>query len=184
MTPPLFDFRSTVLILPGFGNSGEDHWQTHWEKQFNFIRVQQKDWDTPVCSDWINTLDEKVNEYPLSEVIVVGHSLACSMVAFWAVRFNRKIKGALLVAPSDTEADTFPAGPSGFTPMPVNLLPFPSITVASSNDYYVTLSRATFFAHAWGSELVNIGDAGHINVASGFGVWSEGLSLLSTLDKR
>ncbi|ASU36437.1 alpha/beta hydrolase [Mucilaginibacter xinganensis] len=61
-------------------------------------------------------------------------------------------------------------------------LPFKSIVVASTNDYYVTYERATLFAESWGADLVNIGDAGHINVASGFGEWNEGLEILKWLD--
>jgi len=87
-----------------------------------------------------------------------------------------------LVAPSDTEADTYPEGTSGFTPVPLIKLPFKSITVASSNDYYVTAERAKLFANSWGSELVEIGDTGHINLASGFGEWPQGLELLKQLD--
>jgi uncharacterized protein len=177
-------FKSTVLILPGLGNSGEEHWQTLWEKEYNFIRVQQHDWDTPVCSKWIETIDKKIQELNTTDVILVGHSLACCTIVFWAQRYNRKIKGALLVAPSDTEAETYPSGTSGFTPMPSNKLPFPSITVASTDDYYVTNERAASFADAWGSELIQIGPAGHINVASGFGKWDEGIALLKRLDSR
>lgn len=175
-------FNSRVLILPGLGNSGEGHWQTHWENQFGFKRVVQKDWDTPVCSDWIETIDREITRNDVSNVILVGHSLACVTTVFWSIRFSRKIKGALLVAPSDVEADTYPPGTKGFSPMPLKPLPFPSITIASSNDYYVAPERAMKFAAAWGSELVTIGDAGHINVAAGFGPWEEGLEYLKRLD--
>jgi predicted alpha/beta hydrolase family esterase len=176
------DFDSRILILPGLGDSGEGHWQTHWEKQFGFKRVNQKDWDTPTCSDWIETIDKEITRSDPSQIILVAHSLACVTTVFWAIHFNRKIKGALLVAPSDVEADTYPPGTAGFSPMPLMKLPFPSITVASSNDYYVTFERATLFANAWGSELVNIGDAGHVNVAAGFGPWESGLKYLRQLD--
>jgi predicted alpha/beta hydrolase family esterase len=175
-------FKSSVLILPGLGNSGEGHWQTLWENQFKFRRVMQKNWDTPVCSDWVETIDKAISARDPSHVILVGHSLACVTTVFWSVRFNRKIKGALLVAPSDAEADTYPSGTSGFTPMPLKKLPFPSITVTSNNDYYVTRERAHSFASAWGSELIDIGEAGHINIASGFGAWDRGLELLKKLD--
>src|SRR5260370_1125346 len=83
--------------------------------------------------------------------------------------YNIIIKGALLVAPSDTAADTFPTGTKGFSPVPLIKLPFKSITVASNNDFYVTTERAGLFADSWGSKLINIGDAGHINVVSGMG---------------
>lgn len=87
------------------------------------------------------------------------------------------------MAPSDTEADTYPPGTTGFKPVPLIKLPFQSIVVASTNDYYVTTARAKLFADNWGSQFVNIADAGHINVASGFGVWPAGLELLKQLDK-
>jgi len=87
-----------------------------------------------------------------------------------------------LVGPSDTEAPTYPPGTLGFKPMPLNRLPFPSLVVASSDDFYVTLPRAQQFADAWGSRLVNIGNAGHINTASGFGTWPAGLELLQEFE--
>jgi len=114
--------------------------------------------------------------------VLAGHSLGCATIAFWSAAFNRKIKGALLVAPSDTEAPSYPTGTTGFTPMPLNKLPFPSIVVASDNDYYVSTSRAKLFAKAWGSEYISIGEAGHINAAAGFGLWPGGLQLLKRLD--
>jgi predicted alpha/beta hydrolase family esterase len=176
-------FKSTILILPGLNGSGEAHWQTIWEKQFNFTRVEQRDWDLPVCDEWVTTLDEAVLARDAKDIVLVGHSTACVQVAFWAARFNRKIKGALLVAPSDTDASSYPEGPTGFAPMPLNRLPFPSITVTSIDDHYVTLERAKLFAESWGSELVNVGKAGHINVAAGYGAWPEGLVYLRKLDQ-
>ncbi len=175
-------FKSTILILPGLGNSGELHWQTKWQKQFNFQRIEQTNWDTPTCNDWIKKVDEKIASLNTSDIILVGHSLACSTIVFWAAQHKRKIKGALLVAPSDTEAPIYPPGTTGFAPMPLNRLPFPSITVTSNNDFYVTVDRAKEFANAWGSKLVDIGEAGHINIASGFGDWPAGLRLLKELD--
>lgn len=175
-------FRSTILILPGLNGSGEKHWQTIWEKRYGFQRVEQRDWDMPVCDEWVTTLDQAVTTRDAGQVILVGHSTACILVAFWAQRFSRKVKGALLVAPSDTEASSYPEGPVGFTPMPLNRLPFPSITVTSVDDHYVTLARAELFAESWGSELVNVGKAGHINVAAGYGAWPEGLQYLRKLD--
>lgn len=176
-------FQSTVLIIPGLGNSGEDHWQSRWERELGFKRVDQKDWNTPVCKDWIETIDRTIKMLNSENIILVGHSLACSTIGYWSKKYNRKIKGALLVGPSDTEADTYPAGTTGFSPMPLHTLPFKSIVVASTNDFYVSLERATFFADTWGSELIRIGEAGHINVAAGYGKWDYGLELLKQLDE-
>jgi len=175
-------FKSTILIVPGLNNSGEGHWQTIWQNRFGFTRIEQAEWDTPVCYDWIATIDAEVAKHNPQNVILVAHSLGNTTVAAWAKKYNRIIKGALLVGPSDTEADTYPPGTTGFKPMVLDKLPFPSITVASDNDYYVTLERAKYFATCWGSEFVNIGSAGHINVSAGFGEWEEGLQYLKSLD--
>jgi predicted alpha/beta hydrolase family esterase len=138
----------------------------------------------PICNDWIETINSEIKKHDPSKIILVTHSLACTTVAYWAQKFNIGIKGALLVGPSDTEADTYPPGTSGFTPVPLIKLPFPSIVVSSSNDYYVTVDRSRQFANNWGSEWITIGDAGHINVASGFGEWDKGLELLKKLDDQ
>ena len=175
-------FNSTILIIPGLGNSGPQHWQSLWENKFNFTRIEQLDWETPFCSDWIGTINNEIKKHEAANVILVGNSLACTAIAYWAYKFDIKIKGALLVGPSDTEADTYPPGTTGFKPVPLFNLPFKSIVVASTNDYYVRFERAKLFADSWGSELINIGDAGHINVSSGFGGWDEGLEILKRLD--
>jgi predicted alpha/beta hydrolase family esterase len=170
-----------ILLVPGLGNSNEDHWQTYWEKAYHFKRVTQQNWDTPSCKNWVEALDKAVRKLQTPNVILVGHSLACATIAKWASTFYTKIKGALLVAPADTEAPGFPPVTTGFAPMSLDKLPFPSMIVASTNDEYVTIERATFFAKAWGSQFVNIGAAGHINATAGFTQWQEGLQLLKKL---
>lgn len=172
----------TILIVPGLGSSGQQHWQTLWGRQHpEFVRVEQRDWETPNCSDWMATLDKAVMQHDPAEVIVVAHSLACIAVAIWAKEYNRSIKAALLVAPADTEAADFPEGTTGFTPIPLEPLPFQSLLVASTNDPYITEARAMQLAQAWGSDFVSVGEAGHINADAGYGEWDEGLALLKRL---
>jgi predicted alpha/beta hydrolase family esterase len=60
-------------------------------------------------------------------------------------------------------------------------MPFPSIVVASTDDPYVSAERASAFARAWGSRLVTLQGAGHINTDSGYGEWREGRRLLDEL---
>jgi serine hydrolase len=170
-----------VLILPGLYDSGPEHWQSLWEAAHaDFRRVKQDDWERPRCADWVARLDEAIRL--TSDAILVAHSSSCALVAHWAAGGpTGRVRGALLVAPSDPEAPSYPMGPTGFAPMPHKRLAFPSIVVASRNDPYVTLQRARQFAEAWGSRLVDIGDAGHINAASGFGSWPQGLVLLQEL---
>ena len=170
-----------VLILPGLYNSGPEHWQSRWESVHqDFQRVMQDDWERPRCGDWIARLDAAV--FATSDAVLVAHSSSCALVAHWAGRGGPGlVRGALLVAPSDPEAASYPAGPTGFAPMPLERLPFPSIVVASTDDQYVSEARARTFAAAWASRLVIVGAAGHINSASGLGEWPAGFELLQEL---
>jgi len=171
-----------TLILPGFHNSDSDHWQSRWEARDESLRrVVQNDWDTPRCVDWVARLDQEL-ALTGPDAVLVAHSAGCALVVHWAIAHpTRRISGALLVAPSDPEAPSFPSGPTGFAPIPLRQFPFRSVVAASSNDPYVTVSRAQAFATAWGSEFVMIGEAGHINSASSLGDWPEGFSLLRSL---
>jgi predicted alpha/beta hydrolase family esterase len=170
------------FIVPGLGNSGPQHWQTYFEETLeNIQRINQQEWDAPDCRDWMANIDEALANYDLSTVVLIGHSLGCTTIARWAKESGKIIKGALLVAPSDIENPvyTFPA--TGFTPIPIDKINFKTIVVASTDDPWVSLERAQFFADCWGSQLINIGDAGHINADSGYGVWPEGLEILEQL---
>ena len=174
---------TNYFIIPGLGNSGEQHWQTYFEKQLdNAQRIEQRDWDAPACHDWINTIDEAIRSYDPSTIVLIAHSLGCATIAHWAKQYNRIIKGALLVAPSDLEAPayTFPA--TGFSPVPAENLNFRTIVVASTNDPWVSIERAKYFADAWGSEFIDIGEAGHINALSGYGEWQQGLEILKAFE--
>lgn len=177
--------RYRVLVLPGLGNSGPEHWQSHWERRDpSFQRVLQQDWDTPRCADWVSRLDEVISRQS-APVVLAAHSSACAQVAHWAsmapAGHLTLVRGALLVAPSDPEHPNYPAGPTGFGPVPLNCLPFASMLVASSDDPYIAPQRAQQYAEAWGSRFVLLNDAGHINAASGFGHWPEGYAMLDSL---
>lgn len=174
-----------TFILPGLTGSGLEHWQSYWERNDpQCQRILQDDWDNPRCEDWMATLERAVAAAQ-SEVVLVAHSAACALVAHWVatapLELVARIRGALLVAPSDPEGQNFPGGPSGFAPILLLPLPFPSVVVASENDEYVSVEQARSYADAWGSAFVNIGAAGHINSASQLGAWSAGYALLNGL---
>ncbi|WP_347505543.1 RBBP9/YdeN family alpha/beta hydrolase [Pseudomonas anguilliseptica] len=170
-----------VLILPGIGNSGQDHWQSHWEQtNSNYSRVNQSDWDNPSCADWIASLEDSVKRSG-TDTILVAHSLACLLVSHWAAQTKLQIKAALLVAVPNPKGPAFPTQTIGFDPVPMQRLPFKSKVIASTNDPYGGVAYAEECAAIWGSNLVNIGAAGHINSASGLGTWPEGYRLLQQL---
>jgi predicted alpha/beta hydrolase family esterase len=171
-----------VLVLPGYGDSGPEHWQSRLEAaDATCRRVVQRDWLEPTLPDWLAELDRAVEQCPAPPVFV-AHSLGCALVAHWAGRTRRAAAGALLVAPADVDAlASVLDAVASFAPLPTAPLPFPSIVVASDDDPYVTVARARAFAQAWGSRFVAIGRAGHINTDSGYGDWPAGVALLREL---
>ena len=173
-----------ILILPGYADSEPDHWQSHWERADPACRrVVQDDWLEPRLADWLATLERYIRECD-SPPVLVAHSLACALVAHWATRLaarseERHVKGALLVAPADVDSPAHTGDEvRGFSPIPLARLPFPCIVVASDDDPYVSPARAAGFARAWGSRLVTLPSAAHINADAGYGPWPEGHKLL------
>lgn len=166
-----------ILILPGWQNSGPDHWQTHWQAAFPTMRrVEQDDWEAPVYSDWARRLDEVVATCD-RPVLLVAHSLGTALVSRWAHEGDRsRVAGAFLVAASDVDRfSDAPGEPVGFGPAVMKRLPFPSIVLASSDDDYVSAERAAAFASAWGARPVDMGAVGHMGSAARLGLWPPGL---------
>lgn len=174
-----------TLIIPGHHGSEAEHWQRHWAADHPAVEVvEQEDWHHPVLSDWLHRLEAHLAAAP--GAVLVAHSLGCVLVAHLAGRPSAAhVGGALLVAPADV--DVFAADEqafAGFAPMPAATLPFPSILVASRNDPFMRFGRAAALADGWGSGLIDLGEVGHINVASGFGPWPDGVILAEALRGR
>ena len=174
-----------VLIVPGLFNSAPGHWQSHWEQALpQAERVDQENWEQPTLGEWTATLAEAVRRRP--GAVLVAHSLGCALVAHLSrISDGRGIGGAFLVAPAEVNREG-PVGRllHGFSPMPRQRLPFPSTVVASRTDPHVNVDQARAFAQGWGSTFVDVGEAGHLNVASGHGPWPEGRALLEELIER
>lgn len=174
-----------VLMVPGLFGSDEGHWQRYWLQDHPDVRlVEQDDWDFPDLAGWMEKMEAALEE--AGEAYIVAHSLGCVLTARLAGRPTaRRVKGALLVAPCDIPVtEALHAGRLSFGTMPTEALPFPSITVGSLNDIYMTLDRLTMFGRLWKTDIRNIGLAGHINIASGFGRWPSGYGFLETLKMR
>lgn len=171
--------KCDILVLSGLWNSGPQHWQTQWERKYPaWSRTAHRDWNDPQRDEWVAELDAAI-AHCTGRPILLAHSLGCMLAAQWALCGSPlKVAGAFLVAPADTEAASYPVEANGFAPVPLAPLPFPSLVVASADDPYVGIERARGFARAWGSRLVEIGNAGHVNEAAGYGAWPEGERLL------
>jgi uncharacterized protein len=176
-----------ILMVPGWSGSGPEHWQTRWEQRLSTARrVEQGDWYRPDRDAWVDALVAEVgrSERP---VVLVAHSCGVPTVIHAGPRLDpARVRAGFLVAlPSEEAMRAIPGMDPAFTPFPRDPLPFPSVLVASRTDAYCPYAVAEDFAYAWGSAMVDAGDAGHLNTASGHGPWPEGLmrfaGLLGTL---
>jgi len=169
---------STVLIVPGWRDSGPGHWQTLWAEQLpGAVRVHQDDWITPTRTAWVASITRHILEID-GPVVIAAHSLGCIATSHLPPEAVERIVGALLVAPADPERRGILAD---FAPVSYQPLPYRSIVVASTNDPFCPVRTAGAYARAWKSEFVRLPDAGHINVEAGFGPWPLGSALLQSL---
>ncbi|ESR22453.1 RBBP9/YdeN family alpha/beta hydrolase [Lutibaculum baratangense] len=175
-----------ILIIPGYSNSGPEHWQTRWEEKIRTARrVEQEDWERPEVETWAARIIEAV-EAAERPVVLIAHSAGVAAVAHAAARHPLdKVKGAFLVGLPDVEADEkVPEAVKVFSPLPTDPLPFPSMMIASEDDPYCRRVRAEDFAAAWGSDFYSAGTAGHFNTESGHGPWPEGLMMFARFMQR
>ncbi len=166
---------TTTLIVPGLNSSGSAHWQTWFESQIpDAIRVIQADWKRANLPEWSGRIRREISRRS-GPIVIAAHSFGALAAVQAAEDLSHRVAGALLVAPADPEkfaiTDMLPAGPLGF----------PATIVASSNDPWLSIERALSLAVRWGANLIDLGDAGHINAESGYGPWPFGLALLAQL---
>jgi len=175
-------FAHRVLLLPGWQNSGRDHWQTRWELQYGDLRVEQDDWQWPRRGDWLTQLEQAVLA-DARPTLLVAHSLGCHLAGAWAAHSSHagRVAGALLVAPPDLDRDDLPPQLAPWRSTVRRALPFPATVVCSDNDPYCAPERAAAMAAAWGASLAPAGPRGHLNGDSGLGDWPEGRHLLAHL---
>ncbi|HSV61265.1 MAG TPA: alpha/beta hydrolase [Variovorax sp.] len=176
----------TVLIIPGLRDHVDAHWQTLLAAKLPRVRtvppMGREDLD---CAGRVEAIEREAQAIK-GPLVLVAHSGGVVMAVHWARQTQRPVLGALLATPPDFER-SMPAGyPSlddldkgGWLPVPRERLPFASIVAASRNDPLGQYERVADLAACWGSKLVDLGDVGHLNPASGFGPWPRAEQLIA-----
>lgn len=88
---------ASVVVVPGWRDSGEGHWQTLWTARLpSAIRVVQDDWITPTRSAWVKTLESTILGAPHPVVLVASSNdpfcpvrLAGAYARSWGSEFVR-----------------------------------------------------------------------------------------------
>lgn len=168
--------EADILIVPGLGGSGPEHWQSRWQAKLSTARrVDQVDWERPRLEDWRRKIVAEV-EAAERPVVLVAHSLGAIAAVHAAAELRGKVRGAFLVAPPSPRAiGTLEPVDADFADVPMRPLPFPSVLVASRDDPYAAYGEAEDLARAWGAKISDAGASGHLNAESGHGPWPEGL---------
>lgn len=160
-----------TLIIPGNiperNVASRPHWQQWWAlRDPAALVVADEPWAPTAPDAWEMQVAGAILAHP--GAILVGHGygaiVAARLLTHWP---QLQVAGALLVAPADASG----------APLPEGCITVPTLLVASRNDPYLPFAAAERQARAWGVEAVDIGHAGHIDAAAGFGPWPEGIEL-------
>lgn len=170
-----------TLIVPGLDGSPAPHWQHWWATTDpRALMVDLSDPARPSPAVWEAELAAMVLQHPGS--VLVGHSLGAVLIARLLVRWPQaRVRAALLVAPAETRGND---RIGHFGPIPERPLAIPATVVGSQDDPWMSLTRARSLARAWGAGFTDLGRAGHINTATGFGPWPLGKALRDDLILR
>lgn len=186
------------LTVPGLHGSGADHWQTWAEREIpNCRRVQGIDFEQPVVAAWADAIRQDIRQVP-GDVILLAHSFGCLASVLAVADHDTKVSAVVLVAPASPKR----FGPSGLLEqgkgsslvpsahvdltacLPLTPLPIPGVLLGSENDPWMTSEDASHWAHIWGLKWVSLGNAGHVNTASGYGRWPAVARLVELLRER
>lgn len=174
----------TPVIVPGLRGAAPKHWQELYAARTP--RATAVPFPDPI--DW-NDLEARMALLDGAiaavdgPVVLVAHSAGVLVVAHWARLGGPavdKVVGAVLATPPDFGVDWPEPHPrpaeladAGWAPIPRHTLPFPSVLAVSDDDPLANPRVTRGLAECWGSRLVELGAAGHLNPASGYGEWSD-----------
>jgi uncharacterized protein len=166
---------ATTLVVPGMDGGAADHWLSWLESVLpDTHRVTQADFRSPDLTQWAASVQAELSSTH-EPVAIVAHGFGCLAALHAAMNCPGRIEAALLVAPFDPDVLRLA------WMLPEEPLAFPATIVASSNDPYMRPGKAAFWANYWSCDLVEIGRAGSVDPASGFGPWPAALEILDGL---
>lgn len=174
-TPP------RLLIVPGLHGSGDDHWQSWLQQRYRGSRrVEQPDWAVPDLDGWAARIGEAIQDGPPGgRWIAVAHSFGClALLRHLQLRGAATIDSAILAAPADPRRFGVEEQVLHRSPLREGLV------VASRNDPWMRFEAARTWAACWDVALLDAGEVGHINPASGFGPWPLGRDLVERRQQR
>jgi predicted alpha/beta hydrolase family esterase len=169
-----------LLVVPGLNDSGPAHWQSWLQAHFKqqSVRVEQDDWASADLAAWSQRIEMTLARHPGSRWVAVAHSFGCLALLRHLAQGGEGVQSALLVAPAD------PAKLGVAGTLPQSRLAIPSVLLASETDPWMKFESACAWARVWGSQVICLGDAGHINTEAGFGPLPPAKTLVEQMIQR
>ena len=169
-----------LLVIPGLNDSGPAHWQTWLQGHYSrrALRVEQEDWADADLARWSQRIETTLARHPEARWVAVAHSFGCLALMRHLALGGEGVRSALLVAPAD------PAKFGVAGKLPQSRVTQPTVVIASETDPWVRFDAACAWARLWGSQVLNLGDAGHINTDSGFGPLPQAKGLVEAMVQR
>ena len=171
-----------ILIVPRIGAPTEGDWPSRWRAKLSTARfIHPEDPADRRREAWTEAVAGAARKAE-RPALFIGHGLGAAAIADAAKGLDgADVRGAFLVAPPDGRGLERLAGPDWtFAHAP---LPFPSVVIASRNDPQGAYGAVAALAADWGAELIDAGEAGGLDAASGHGPWPEGLIRLAAFIK-
>lgn len=190
--------RAKCLIVPGVNGSDSNHWQA-WlhERREGCEFLPGVDYAEPVLARWA----EQIRQFVINSrgpIIIVAHSFGCLATVLALKQNQPNVIGTILVAPASPSffshdgliSENNLAGStrtskreSVLSCVPREVLGIPGLVIGSSNDPWMKMLEAKFWADCWGLQFLLMHGAGHINAQSGFGKWNGILTMLDRLEE-
>jgi predicted alpha/beta hydrolase family esterase len=169
-----------LLVIPGLNDSGPAHWQSWLQGHFSrhAVRVEQDDWASADLARWAQRIEMTLTRHPRSRWVAVAHSFGCLALLRHLALGGEGVQSALLVAPAD------PAKFGVAGKLPRSRLAIPSVLLASETDPWMKFESACAWSRVWGSQVISLGDAGHINTEAGFGPLPPAKTLVELMVQR
>ena len=172
---------ATILILPGYGDSGPGHWQTLWERGTAGRASSRTTGRIPISTAWTRRLDEALDRTDGP----VGSSRTAWVARWWRMRPRRSDRGSRARSswrrPTSTRSAICCPRSKRSRPCRCDNCRSRRSSSAARTTRTPSPRACESFANAWGARHVELDGAGHVNVDSGHGEWPEGQRLLAEL---
>ncbi len=171
-----------ILIVPSLGGGAAGDWPSRWRSKLSTARfVHPADPADRRREAWTEAVVGAARN-ATRPALFVGHGLGAAAIADAPAALDgADVRGAFLVAPPDGKGLERLAG-ADWTPAR-GPLPWPSVVIASRNDPHGAYDAIAALASDWSAALIDAGEAGGLDAASGHGPWPEGLLRLAAFIK-